>query len=86
LRKFYLSDDEVMKILCVKIDKIAIATILHNANNDCEFCIWSVSCTELYMRFLKLEGDTVTIDLTEYPLPPIEPVFNYLIAMVSSCW
>ncbi|MEA5593546.1 hypothetical protein [Rivularia sp. UHCC 0363] len=47
--------------------------------------IYGTVTTGTFWRFLKLEGDTVTIDLTEYPLPPIEPVLNQLIFMVSCC-
>ncbi|MEO1375936.1 MAG: hypothetical protein AAFW70_16790 [Cyanobacteria bacterium J06635_10] len=47
--------------------------------------IYGTVTTGTFWRFLKLEGDTVTIDLTEYPLPPIEPVLNQLIYMVSCC-
>lgn len=35
-------------------------------------------------RFLKLEGQTVTIDLTDYPLPPIEPILSFFVWMVKS--
>ena len=35
-------------------------------------------------RFLKLEGNTVTIDLTDYPLPPIEQILGMLVWMVQS--
>lgn len=35
-------------------------------------------------RFLKLEGQTVTIDLTDYPLPPIEQILSFLVWMVTS--
>ena len=47
--------------------------------------IYGTVTTGTFWRFLKLEENTVTIDLTEYPLPPIESVFNQLISMVSSC-
>ena len=47
--------------------------------------IYGIVTTGTFWRFLKLEGDTVTIDLTEYSLPPIEPIFNQLIYMVSFC-
>ena len=33
-------------------------------------------------RFLKLEGQTVAIDLTDYPLPPVEQILSFLIWMV----
>jgi hypothetical protein len=32
-------------------------------------------------RFLKLEGQSVTIDLTDYPLPPVEPILSFLVWM-----
>ena len=35
-------------------------------------------------RFLKLEGNTVTIDLTDYPFPPIEQILGMLVWMVQS--
>ena len=34
-------------------------------------------------RFLKLEAQTVTIDLTDYPLPPIEQIVSFLVWMVN---
>ncbi|MFN6452617.1 MAG: hypothetical protein RM022_010350 [Nostoc sp. EfeVER01] len=30
-------------------------------------------------RFLKLEGQTVAIDLMDYFLPPIEPILSFLV-------
>ncbi|NER49145.1 MAG: hypothetical protein F6J92_21110 [Symploca sp. SIO1A3] len=35
-------------------------------------------------RFIKLEGQTVTIDLVDYPLPPIEQILSFLVWMVKS--
>ncbi|MDZ7960873.1 MAG: hypothetical protein RMY34_23840 [Aulosira sp. DedQUE10] len=35
-------------------------------------------------RFLKLEGQTVTIDFTDYPLPPIEIILSFLVWMVKA--
>ncbi|HEY9809653.1 MAG TPA: hypothetical protein V6D13_09945 [Halomicronema sp.] len=34
-------------------------------------------------RFLKLEGQTVTIDLNDYPLFPIEQILGFLVWMVE---
>jgi len=34
-------------------------------------------------RFLKLEGQVVTIDLSDYPLPPVEPLLGMLLWMVQ---
>ncbi|MFN6483116.1 MULTISPECIES: hypothetical protein [unclassified Nostoc] len=35
-------------------------------------------------RFLRLEGQTVTIDLMDYSLPPIEPILSFLVWMVKA--
>ncbi|HAA31885.1 MAG TPA: hypothetical protein DCE56_34540 [Cyanobacteria bacterium UBA8553] len=34
-------------------------------------------------RFLKLEGQCASIDLTDYPLPPVEQILGFLIWMVQ---
>lgn len=34
-------------------------------------------------RFLKLEGQTVSIDLADYPLPPVEQILGFLVWMVQ---
>ena len=34
-------------------------------------------------RFLKLEGQTASIDLTDYALPPVEPILSLLVWMAS---
>ncbi|MEO1094630.1 MAG: hypothetical protein AAFX01_06985 [Cyanobacteria bacterium J06638_28] len=30
-------------------------------------------------RFLKLEGAVVTVDLTDYPVPPVEAILSMLV-------
>ncbi|MHC5718639.1 MAG: hypothetical protein ACYTX0_42855 [Nostoc sp.] len=35
-------------------------------------------------RFLRLEGQIVTIDLIDYPLPPIETILSFLVWMVKA--
>ncbi len=35
-------------------------------------------------RFLKLEGQTVTIDLMDYSLPPVELILSFLVWMVKA--
>ncbi|ALF54559.1 hypothetical protein ACX27_19635 [Nostoc piscinale CENA21] len=35
-------------------------------------------------RFLKLEGQTVTIDFSDYPLPPVETILSFLVWMVKA--
>jgi hypothetical protein len=32
-------------------------------------------------RFLQLEGQTVTIDLNDYPVPPVDQILSFLIWM-----
>ena len=34
-------------------------------------------------RFLQLEGNRVTIDLTDYPLPPVETILAFLVWMLQ---
>jgi hypothetical protein len=34
-------------------------------------------------KFLNLEGNTVRIDITEYPLPPVESILGFLMWMLS---
>ena len=34
-------------------------------------------------RFLKLEAQTLTLDLTDYPLPPIDPILGMLVWMAQ---
>jgi len=34
-------------------------------------------------KFLKLEQTQVTIDLTEYPLPPVDLILSFLVWMVQ---
>ncbi|WP_374886017.1 hypothetical protein [Microseira sp. BLCC-F43] len=34
-------------------------------------------------KFMKLEGQTVTIDLIDYSLPPVEPILGILVWMVK---
>jgi len=35
-------------------------------------------------RFLKLEGQCVSIDLTDYPLPPVEQILGFLVWMAQN--
>ncbi len=51
-----------------------------NASTD---IVYGVVTTGLMWRFLKLEGTTVTIDLTDYPLFPIHELLSILAPMVS---
>ncbi|MBW4613505.1 MAG: hypothetical protein KME21_09505 [Desmonostoc vinosum HA7617-LM4] len=35
-------------------------------------------------RFLKLEGQTITIDLMDYSLPPVELILSFLVWMLKA--
>jgi hypothetical protein len=37
-------------------------------------------------RFLKLEGNLVTIDLMDYPLPPVDEILGILVWMIENGW
>jgi hypothetical protein len=45
--------------------------------------IYGVVTSGTQWRFLKLEGSTVTIDLIDYPLPPVEQILGFLVWMVQ---
>jgi hypothetical protein len=45
--------------------------------------IYGAVTTGSVWRFLKLQETTVAIDLNEYALPPITPIFNRLLQMAS---
>jgi hypothetical protein len=47
-------------------------------------CIYGSVSTGTAWRFLKLEDRTVTVDLTDYPVPPIEPVLSMLVWIASN--
>ena len=44
--------------------------------------IYGIVSSGTQWRFLKLEGTTVTIDFTDYPLPPVQPILGFLVWMV----
>ena len=52
----------------------------NNVNIPIIFCSVTSGTT---WKFLKLEGNSVTIDITEYPLPPVEPILAFLTWMLS---
>lgn len=52
-------------------------------NNQPIPTIYGVVTNGTVWRFLKLTQTTVTIDLTDYPLPPIDSILGVLVWMVS---
>ncbi len=45
--------------------------------------IYGTITSGMQWRFMKLEGQTVTIDLTDYPLIPVEQILGFLVWMVQ---
>ncbi|MHC5828178.1 MAG: hypothetical protein ACYT04_72875, partial [Nostoc sp.] len=45
--------------------------------------IYGVVSSGTQWRFMKLERQTVTIDLTDYPLPPADQILGFLVWMVK---
>jgi hypothetical protein len=61
-----------------------IAAQRFNLQNDIPACsIYGATTSGTAWRFLKLEGTVVTIDLTDYPLQPIERLLGMLTWMVE---
>ena len=46
--------------------------------------IYGVVSSGILWRFLKLEGQTVTIDLTNYPLHLVEQILAFLVWMTQT--
>jgi hypothetical protein len=54
------------------------------AKNNSLSVIYGVISSGTQWRFLKLEGDTVTIDLSDYPLPPVGDILGMLVWMMKN--
>jgi hypothetical protein len=52
-------------------------------NNQPIPTIYGVVTNGTVWRFLQLTQTTVTIDLTDYPLPPIDSILGFLVWMVT---
>ncbi|MBP0017925.1 MAG: hypothetical protein J7647_10250 [Cyanobacteria bacterium SBLK] len=61
---------------------VAAEKFNQKANNQIT-TIYGVVTTGTLWRFLKIEEKTVTLDLGEYLLPPIEPILGKLVQMVE---
>ncbi len=55
----------------------------NNGNGNALATVYGAVTTGTLWRFLKLEEKTVTLDLAEYLLPPIEPILGKLVQMVA---
>lgn len=59
------------------------AQLFNQANGKTLSVIYGSITSGTAWKFLKLEGKTATIDLTEYPLPPVDRILGMLIWMVQ---
>ncbi|MGB3509870.1 MAG: hypothetical protein WBA93_11615 [Microcoleaceae cyanobacterium] len=46
--------------------------------------LYGVVSSGTQWRFIKLEETTVTIDLIDYPLPPVEKILDFLVWMLQT--
>ncbi|MBC5795622.1 hypothetical protein H5968_10790 [Sphaerospermopsis sp. LEGE 00249] len=66
------------------IAEMVAAQKFNAANNINISTIFGSVTSGTAWKFLKLEANSVTIDITEYPLPPVEPILGFLLWMLSS--
>ncbi len=66
------------------IAEMIAAQKFNEANNQSIPTIYGSVTSGTVWRFLKLTQQTVTIDLTDYSLPPVESILGILVWMVSS--
>jgi len=65
------------------IAEMVAAQKFNDANNMNIKRIFGSVTSGTTWKFLELEGNSVKIDITEYPLPPVEPILGFLTWMLS---
>lgn len=65
------------------ISEMVAAQRFNQAKEKSIHTIYGCISSGTQWRFLKLEEQTVTIDLTDYPLPPVEEIVSFLVWMVK---
>ncbi|MBW4665986.1 MAG: hypothetical protein KME60_00730 [Cyanomargarita calcarea GSE-NOS-MK-12-04C] len=65
------------------IAEMVAAQRFNEARGEPITTVYGTISTGTQWRFIKLEGQTVTIDLTDYPLPPIEQILSFLVWMAK---
>ncbi|MFM5896016.1 MAG: hypothetical protein ACKO8W_00645 [Dolichospermum sp.] len=63
--------------------EMVAAQKFNTANNITIPTIFGSVTSGTTWKFLKLEDNSVTIDITEYPIPPVEQILAFLMWMVS---
>lgn len=66
------------------IAEMVAAQRFNEINNNSISTIYGSVTSGTAWRFLKLEGQTVTIDVRDYPFPPVEVILGMLVWMVQN--
>ncbi|WP_333131519.1 hypothetical protein [Microcoleus sp. Pol11C3] len=66
------------------IAEMVAAQRFNETNNNSISTIYGSVTSVTAWRFLKLEGQTVTIDVRDYPFPPVEIILGMLVWMVQN--
>ena len=66
------------------IAEMVAAQRFNDINNNSISTIYGSVTSGTAWRFLKLEGQTVTIDVRDYPFPPVETILGVLVWMVKN--
>ena len=66
------------------IAEMVAAQRFNDINNNSISTIYGSVTSGTAWRFLKLEGQTVTIDVRDYPFPPVETILGMLVWMVQN--
>ena len=66
------------------IAEMVAAQRFNDINNNSISTIYGSVTSGTAWRFLKLEGQTVTIDVRDYPFPPVEVILGMLVWMVQN--
>jgi len=66
------------------IAEMVAAQRFNETNNNSISTIYGSVTSGTAWRFLKLEGQTVTIDVRDYPFPPVEIILGMLVWMVQN--
>ncbi|NER24280.1 MAG: hypothetical protein F6J86_16600 [Symploca sp. SIO1B1] len=65
------------------IAEMVAAQRFNKANHRPQATIYGSVTNGTAWRFLKLEGQIVTMDVKDYPFPPVEPILGMLVWMVK---
>lgn len=66
------------------IAEMVAAQKFNDANQKEIPSVYGCISNGMQWRFLKLEGNEITIDLTDYPLPPVEVILAFLVWMAQN--